>query len=1334
MYRVISFILSILCGCLLFAGTPSRFSPYRSPVYAPHSNINTMTEDSYGLIWIGTENGLFLFNGYEYFKYTQDINIPNCLPNNNCRHVFEDSQKRVWICTDNGIAQYVRVHNNFKRLNLTGLSNHNFLDVKEDNDGTLWTITFNELIHFTADGDIIDVAPFPNIICFCLDNDNNRVLVGSHLYGIAAFDKKTKTYGKLNPSTDEDRTASMHPYVMRVTSNKHLFVGSRDKGLYIIDLKTGKISPNNVENHPEFFQSNFVYSLFEDSKQTVWIGFVNGQLLEYDLLNEKFHIPDFQYPIGVDQFTVSDISEDHEHNIWVGTHNYWIYIFNRSTSNFQLFQKKQNQDKSLSHNTVTCFADDKDEILIGTDGGGLNIIDKKTLTVRHETRLGKVILDLHRAEQEGEFWISTWGNTDKVLFKYNTHNGTFKGYDFNEKNADANSYNLLRDICIDGPYVWISTDGEGLFRLDTRTEKFDNKYNCNEPIFDKHIPQWVNHIMKDSRGRLWLCSSEGIILYEKNVCLKLAIEDISIENLQNEVKMSIEDHDGDIFFITANNGLLKFDEKKMKFVNVSKKYDLPSSLCAICEDDNHELWITSSEDIIRLDKTKNGCFRFNMQNDLNGHTFTTNAIHYSNNYVYAGSNNGFFSFKTDDIKLTPSNPNVYLGSLYVGGEKQRVTTSKILKNTLAFTDTLYLKHTDNNFSIDFFCVDLDNVENVHYHYKLAGFNNEWTNAYDTRRANYTNLQPGTYTFQVKANTVNANSNFYTKPLTIIIKHPWWQTWWCKAALFVLFFSSIFFFTFLKEKQMREKQTKLEELVQERTEELQHQKESLVIQNKRLDDAIDTKNKILSVIAHDLRNPLAALVGNITILNDETDSKSTPKIRLIYQSAKTLQAQMENLLDWAKLQNQTLFYSPADTSVAALTKESLTILQDLLKKKNISTRISNHCQKTAYIDRRMINSVFRNILTNAIKYSFEDGTIEITISESENFIEWSVQDHGVGMPQERTSKIFKKGFLKSTYGTNNEKGSGLGLKICQQFISVNNGEIAINSNEGKGTTVTVKIPKGSEAETALTNEELTEKTDNAEKTTSTQYNILVVEDNIEMMEYICELLQSSYHIETATNGADALDIARKKLPDLILSDIVMPKMNGKELCQHIRKESLTQHIPIILLSSEDTIDNQIDGLNIGANDYITKPFVAEILKAKILTILKNSELQRNERRSQILQTNIDVPPSVDDSFVLRIKEIILQNIASANLNVEFIAEKTALSRVQLFRKMKAITGCSPSEYIKAIRLDYAAELLAKSKKSVAETAYATGFSDPKYFSNCFSEKFGISPSQYREKNC
>lgn len=1344
MFRFIKAVSILLFFVGTAMGGAPRFSAYRSQVsfsaygpqvYVPYSSINCMMEDHYGLMWIATENGLYRFNGYEYILYEQE----NSLPNNNVRKMLEDSKGRMWICTDNGIAYYDREHDRFEKVKTSGLTSKNILNMREDKDGTFWLVNYSGLAQISEDGTLLHAFQQQNVVD--LDICRDTVWMASTQNGILYLNKQERSIEKFECHGLKGK--NIQAQVIEVSNDGRLFVGTRNDGFHIVNTSSGEMKSYNTECCGEMTSDN-VEALFEDTKGRMWIGTVNGKLMMYDTERNLLKVPYFQLPEGVERLTTSAITEDHEHNIWVGTHHYWIFVFNESLSFIHYIQRKDENSGTLSHNSVTCFSGCKDYVMVGTDGGGLNVLDLSKYPLKKEFEIvnnfGKVILCMNNDAEPDEYWVATWGNPKHCLFRYNRRTKKYKTYDYVYGDTTGLTSNLLRHLYVDGKYVWVTSDGGGLCRINMETDKIDNRYNCKENIFSKDVPQWINHLFKDKQNRYWFSTSEGVLMYdERNQFHRVGLEGISGVRLQNEVRMGVED-DSDIFFVTANHGLLKYDEKEHRLKEVTELYGMPRNLNAICVGERGYMWVTSNEEIIRVDKDEQHCHRFNMKNDLSGHSFTPRAILQDEAMIYVGSGNGIFQFDVNDVETVPSMPKVYLEHISVNGIRQKSGKSSVMEKEIMFSDSVKMDYDQNNISFEYYCVDLDNVEKVWYCTRLLGHDKTWSQTSHFRHVDYTNLAPGKYTFQVKCSTVNADQEFYSKPFTFYIKAPWWETWGFKVGIIAVIMLILFTLSHIREKNFRNRQEELERMVEDRTselkqssEELKEQKEALQQRNEELAVTIETKNRVLSVLAHDLRNPLTAIVGNLSLMSSG-DGENAEELKQLYQSSKSLQTQMENLLEWARIQNNTLFYLPKDISMDALTKESITLHQDLLREKNIHFTYDKQCSSNAFADVRMVGTIIRNLLNNAIKYTYPNGEIHLSLNELENQVQWIISDNGVGMTADQLKDLREQKYSTGSFGTNNEKGSGLGLRICQQFIKVNQGTMTIESEAGKGTKITVSLPKGKCVEGDCSSTIAYSYDCDKMKEGNERKELLIVDDSQEMLRYERELLKPYYNVKTATDGEMAWDMVKSQLPDMVISDVVMPKMDGKELCHYIKSDPLTQHIPVILLTSEDSEESQVEGLNIGADDYVIKPFNGDILKAKVATILKNVEFQRNVSRSHYLQRldfgeeEKNVQTS-EDALMESINEIIKKNIGSANLTVEFLANESALSRVQLFRKMKAIAGCSPSEYIRSVRLNYAADLLKDKKMSISEIAYTVGFSDPKYFSVCFSEKFGISPSQY-----
>ncbi len=1327
-------------------GETRRFSLFEAENGAPYSDVNQIYEDSFGYLWISTWNGLIKFDGYEYKTYTRIKTDNKSLPHNVCYNIFEDSKKRLWISTARGLALYDRKHDNFNRITFQGRKIKGVTKVLEDADGFIWVLSFIDVLKYDPKN---NKATRFHIIGDDFEDCGDYLWVVSQESGVKIINKRDKKIKELPLLTNKGgQTINKHIRTIKQISNGDIYLGSTDHGLFIYN-KNGMLKKHETAGAigSYSFRNNFIHTIYEDRDHKIWIGNVNGNISIYDPETLKFLPLNYTLPNNIDKecFTTSCILQDSYNNIWLGTHRFWLLYSNRISNEFAMFQHNSTKQNTMSGNAITCFSKYRNDLLIGTDGGGLNIETGERDEFHIDKRFGKVILDI-KPDNNGLFWIATW---DNGLFLFDKPNNRILQHYTHTDNGDKKRSlptEKINYLYIDRNFVWIATDGKGIARLDKATGEITSTDNCDADPFSNKNSKFITHLMKDSEGWLWISSSEGLRKYKDGRQVKFPYSEKPGDLSQNQITMCYEDSKKRIWVVTSTGGLARYDRKVNSFVNYCKETDIPENLKFIIEDNHQNLWIGSQDEIIQFNPDLKILKHYDIKKELEKNfLYQKSAYRSTDGKIYIGSNNGMFKFNPQSLEKKDKAPKIYLKGLYIWDKKQEAGKSEILKHALDYTDTIRLNHEQNYFSIEYVGIDLEKSGTLHYSYFLKGLHHEWTEANTERKASFTNLEPGTYTFFAKVKSNDGQLYQLQKPLTIIILPPWWQTWWFRSLSVLTAIATIFLFFRIRLRNLQRQKERLENLVEERTQELRQkneeinrQKESVESKNKELDETLSLKDRILSIIAHDLKNPVTAIVGMLSFLSenrkaDEQESKLFTDITI---AAQKLQEQMDNILQWARIQTKEIFYSPKDISIAAQTKDSLSLLQGLATSKRISVCVSNTAKHCAYADERMIATVIRNLINNAIKFTNNGGKIEIRIEDTENHVFFCIKDNGVGIGKEKLDKIFEKDFNASSCGTNNEKGSGLGLKICHDFTISNKGTIEITSTEEEGTSIRIMLPIGKpinaeeddKPETELT----LEKNKNYMK--SKRHSILIVDDNHDILSYLTLLLQNDFEIEKASDGEMALDMAMKSVPDIIISDVVMPKMDGKELCAQIKSNLLTQHIPVVLLTSEDSANSQIEGLKIGADDYITKPFDGNILLAKIHTLLRNRELQLQHLRNSILKApEGDMPESKDDAFLRKITEVLQQNISESNLSVEFIAEKTALSRVQLFRKFKAITGCSPSEFIKNYRLQYAATLLKSGKYSVADVAYEVGFSDPKYFGSCFSEKFNMAPSVFAKQN-
>ncbi len=510
---------------------------------------------------------------------------------------------------------------------------------------------------------------------------------------------------------------------------------------------------------------------------------------------------------------------------------------------------------------------------------------------------------------------------------------------------------------------------------------------------------------------------------------------------------------------------------------------------------------------------------------------------------------------------------------------------------------------------------------------------------------------------------------------------------------------------------------------------------------------DTKDKLFSIIAHDLRNPINVLMGVAELMIERFDSLKEDKkkdyIGRIFESSKNIHALLEQLLNWAMSQSCSIHFDWQDTDVNRIISEAVSLENEMAFKKNITIETDLQTTRTAHhVDPLMISTVVRNLLSNAIKYTNENGTINISTREVDNRILLSIKDNGIGMTKEQLDNLFSIRRGQSRLGTNNEKGTGLGLIICKKFIEKNNGILTIESKPGNGSTFSCSLIAGDHIKiTETSSEEDIPKHNKQIFAKSTKGSdlqempiLLVVEDNADIAQYISDIFSPNFDVKIAENGKIGWQKCKELVPDIIISDVTMPEMDGEELCRMTKTDSLTNHIPFILLTARNLPQQQINGLQNGADDYITKPFIKQILQERVKSLLNNRALYKDYiKRQLICGHDVTTPAAPGDKFLETVVALIEKNISDPQLSVEFISKEIGVSRVQLYRKFKALTGQSPIDLIKEIKLKKAASLLKTGEWKVSDAAFESGFSDPLYFSKCFQKEFDMTPSQYIKEN-
>ncbi len=1320
--RLLYILVFSLLGCVQSFATYKRQFFFNPSDFK--SEISHIAADDLGNIWISTDEGLVRYDGFTYLRIQHRQGDERSLPNNSCKKILIDSNKNFWVATKSGLAlfdphtylcEYIPV-DTFKTA---------IVDLVEDADHSLWLLGYDAIYHFFPDTKKIEVNRGAWGIKFIVTD--TELWVVSEQNGLSIINKKTGAYVKHQEVADD---------LFRVfkASTGQVFVGSHDHGVYILSQDRTVQKHYLANKDGAMFTSNNICSFAEDERGYVWIGTINGNLSIFNPKSMSFVPSNLMFPAGINDnhFTISSILCDASHNIWVGTYRYWFY---KSAACNEVFT----YHRTLDGSPVSSFLYREGKpLLVASDGGGVFSFDTEknyTLQQAFINHNDISVASIRGSKSGKETYIASWG---KGLFKA-------------ENNTLTPAYNNvlpslnLQDVLPTDSGMWAAVDEYGVLFMKKNGEVL-SRQNPKSPAFAK-MPHFPLHLFADHSNTLWISTSNGLCAWDGKSFRKYNVK----EGNNNDNIMAAEDYKNRIWFLNKTYGLCRLDLPSDSIEYFSQRYGLPIGLKALAVDDRGFLWITSADHLYCINLETEVVRNFDISSQLGSDVFHPRSLKVCpDGMLYAGSSAGFLAVQTDKI-LPPVENTVILSSFSLFGELQTPGESSILTEDISLCEHLSLSHEQYLFSFSFVCPNYSGPDQIDYYYRLIGLSDSWVKA-DGHSASFSSLPAGKYKLEVKAMAGNHLLGTLTKPLTLEVLPAWWNTWWFRMLLLLLVSAIVYFAVSYRIRFLKQQQLALEQQVVSRTRLLADRNAEILDQNKKieskneeLDNALSTKDKIISVMAHDLRNPLSVITGMLGLLQSNENvvksSDLSKQIDTVSNAALILQGQMENLLQWARLQSSSIVFSPTEVFLAYAVKGAITLLQDVARHKGVTIVVNDSTTHAAIADERMVATIVRNLLANAIKFSYANATVEVDIKENGDLVQLVVKDRGTGIPPEILSKMFtntKSNSFASMNGTAGEEGSGLGLRICHEFASCCKGNLEVSSTVGLGSIFTLSLPKGAleksspssveqlNGENQSVPEVVVEASDDIDKK-----SILFVDDDSNLLSYLTAIFQGDFVVSTASNGEEGLQLARKTLPNIIISDLMMPKMNGKEFCERIKNDSLTQHIPVLLLTASDSDVTHVESLTAGADDYILKPFHRDILIAKVKTVLHNKELQMQHFRAQMLSLNPDEisTKSPENEFIEKATQIVKEHVADTDFTAEVFAAEMAISRVQLFRKFKAVAATSPSDFVRQYRLLYATQLLSSGNVSVADVAYACGFSDPKYFSSCFSARYGMSPSQY-----
>lgn len=1330
-----------------------------------HNDVNCIFKDQAGFMWIGTMSGLNRYDGYQIKTYKRNLRDTTSLSDDYVERILSGPDGKLWIQTKSGYNIYNPSTERFSAKAMSyfqekGLKDANVIDVQQDKNGDFWILSSTSGLYKYNKKDQKAYSIF-----------RKEKLLASQL---AAFypNKKGNFWllyqngilEELNPKTLHLSSRFRGLRVQSKQAALKLFVDKQDdlwiyetstpNGIVYVGMTSGKQIRFCKENKAFALNSNLVNGVTQDSEGKIWVATDHGGINLIDKqgfrISELTNIDEDNKSIA--QNCINTIYKDYEGIIWTGTFKKGVSYYHEAMIRFPLIKRRSADANSLPYDDVNQFLEDKKgNIWIGTNGGGLLLYNRTSNTFRQYVHnpedpssiSNNVIVSLC-LDSQGELWIGTYygglERFDGKRFIHYRHNSADPG-----SISDDRVWSIFEDS---KKRIWVGTLAGGLNLFNRKTNSFkhfsrDMPYSINSG--------YVSSLLEDKRGNIWIGTSDGVNILDSQTGRFSYIvynpsQPTSISN--NTIATMLKDKQSRIW-IATREGLNLFNDAGHKLLTISEVDGLPANtIVGIVEDKRGDIWISTTNGIakIKLEINSAGGYSYKIQtynedDGLQGALFNERScVRLHNGELIFGGANGFNIFnpekipsinKSAQVKITGLsvlNKDVEIGKTYNG--------NTILKNAIEYTSSITIHHSQNAFSLSFAAMNFVQPDKVHYSYMMEGFDHEWISvSSNNRKATYTNLDPGTYTFRVKT-TLGSSDNQDEARLKVIILPPFWKT----PLAYTLYLSVLLGILYYSRRVGIVKIERKFRLEQERQE------------AKRVHELDLMKIKFFTNVSHEFRTPLSLIMAPLdNLMGRASNNESKLQLKMIERNAQRLLHMVNQLLDFRKMEMSEHRLVVQTGDLFSFVKERIESFNDLADKKNINYSFHSTVSllQTSF-DPDKIERILFNLISNAFKFSLPEGSIDIALqvsnvtSAGEGMVTISIRDTGIGIETDQLHLIFEQ-FTQSTIpSTLMNQGSGIGLAITREFIHLHRGTIEVESEIEKGSLFTIKLPliidKIIRTETQILilkpNKDLCppsqEKT-NLEEKGKTKQTVLLVEDNDDFLYYLKENLNHHFQIETATNGKEGWDAILTKHPDLVVSDINMPEMDGIDLCERVKKDSRTAHIPIVLLTAQQTEEQMLHGLDIGASDYITKPFNFQVLLSKIRTLLKHQDVIKTTYSKQITASATEVElESMDDKFIQQLLEVIEENIGNGDFTVEDLSMAVNMSRVTLYKKTLGLTGLAPLEFIKSIRLKKAAQLLQRSQLTIAEVAYEVGFSTPKYFTRLFKAEYGVSPSTYQEQ--
>jgi signal transduction histidine kinase/ligand-binding sensor domain-containing protein/DNA-binding response OmpR family regulator len=1341
-----------------------------------NSEVNSIIQDSTGFIWIGTRNGLNRFDGNRFIHFYHQTNDTTSVISSDIRHLYHDGGDDFWIATNRGVGFYNGSLNKFSRLGLLendGSESFYYVNhITKDNSGRVIVSSSNGLYIFDQEEQHFTKFTIPSAeynflnwegIQTITTDSKNRLWLGSLNYGLFLFDQQSGSVVAVE---------HMERGVNTLRNNKIFCIFEDNFGKVWIGSEAGLYSfESNGNNGLRFLTSNLpelgiphptVNQIFEDSSQRLWI-LTNGGVSVYNRVSGRFQniFQQDNNPYSLSSNAIRTMVEDRQGNLWLGSVEDGVNLMKTRNIRFDAITRIPDHHLSLNYpHVLSIEKDNLGNLWIGTNGGGLNIVDPSWNSVRYLLPPGNndssiqfdAVMSLFM-DENGLMWVGTYLGG---ISAYDTKTNKWKVYRHDPAGVGSLSNDVVNAISGTPDGLVMVATNRGLNLFDPASETFSLFASASDQPRYRISNDFITHMAFDSRGNCWVATYYGLNRIDLSTGLVYTyFANGNPGDFSDNASYFLFSDSKDRFWIGAENGLNLYHYESDSFSVYNNFQRLPNNtINAIVEDESGYLWLSTNYGLARFDVDNSSFSGFNLDDGLVTVEFSLGAVKKSNDgRIYFGGRKGLVSFDPLQVKapqyiapLVLTNLSIHNSSVTPGA------TGSPISKAINYTEKLILKNNQSFISVDFTILDFINPRKGFFEYKLEGFDYDWVPAGINRSANYTRLPAGKYTFRVRA-IQNFDRITYSKPIEVIVKPPLLLSTPAYIIYFIILSLIIYgVWRFFYDRAIYKRMAFVEKM----------ESEKLIELNK-------AKLRFFINVAHEFKTPLTLILSPLELLLQK-GIRSQPAVNV----SRTVQTAHRNALRLSRLISQIMELRRIDAGkvkmkvqkvdMPGFINEIASSFLDYAHHHGITFEILNqHENYTVWADTDKIEKAFFNLLSNAFRFTPDKGEITVVTKvlrelphgikmeseEKEGYFVIAVQDTGPGIEEQEQQRIFQRFYQSNNDILSDPASTGIGLSIVKEFVELHNGFVQLESEPGLGSTFTIFLPLGkdhfapedivdAEYNTLgifVTSDEREERKAGVkpffhETGRGYPHKILVIEDNHELRNFILDNLEHKYEVHEADNGREGLRMAKLIHPDLIVSDIMMPGISGIELVKTLKSSVDTSHIPVVLMTVLSELDQQLEGIESGADAYITKPFHFSLLEANIASLIENRRAVINKFLSEDKPEVNTIPISkLDQAIMKKAMEVMGKNMDNESFSAEDFSQEMNMSRSTLHVKLKALTNLSATEFIRAVRLKKALELLSSREYSVSQVASMVGFKSISYFNRCFKNTYGQSPTHY-----